>query len=178
MWPSWLTWELLNSNLFNALITSSLGALAGAWGGAWAAQKIAEKSVRRKQLWDEIQNCNAGIDAAGAICNAFLNLKGQHLVEMKETYDAQRAGVRAHALGMQTGRIAAGRPFEIGGVDHGSLPEMRVSVTRLEGVMMEKLPLSGRPRGLTNGHAVGGQRQRDDKGAQPAHREAQGDAHK
>lgn len=151
LWPYWEpVWTFANTNFGAALVAGGLASLAGALGGALAAQGIADKRVRRKQLSDEIKSCNAGLDAAGATLNSFLNLKGQLLVDLKRGFDQQRAAVHAHALAMDEGRVVKGQRLELGGVDHGSLPQMRVPVDRLEIVMMEQLSISGRPRGLTN----------------------------
>lgn len=151
----WLlgVWEVLstfwNSNFGTALISAAIGSLAGAWGGAAAAQRIADRSRRRTQLLDEIRGCNAGIDAVGSILNAFLNLKGQHLLEMKRSYEEHLGAIEVHRLGMEGGWIERGQRLDLR-VDQETLPTMRVPVERLERVMLERTTLSGRPQGLAS----------------------------
>ena len=152
MEPSWWwllegAWKFVNSNF----LTSFAGALAGAWGGAYAVQRIADKARLRKQLVDDIRNCNAGLDIAGSLCNVFVSFKSQHVVGMKRLYDEQRKAVLAHALGVQSGRIPRTRPLNLGGVGYGTLPLITERTDLLETIVMEKLSFTGRPRGLVAG---------------------------
>jgi hypothetical protein len=137
----------VNTNFGAALVSASIGSAAGAWGGAFAIQRIAERTRRRNVLIDEIRGCNAGIDAAGAILNAFLNFKGGNLVELKRSYDEQRGAVEVQRLGVQGGWIQGRLDVR---VDQGSLPSIRVPVERLQTVMHEQIVLTGRAQGLAN----------------------------
>jgi hypothetical protein len=137
----WL-WGLLNSNFG----MSAVGAFAGAWGGAYAAQRIADRAKVRDQLLHEVRSSNAAIDLAHQICSTYLGLKEQHVRALKETYDAQRAAVRAHYQGQEDGTIPAGTQLYIGALDLRSLDKPPVRIDRLEDVVMEKLSVSGRPR--------------------------------
>ena len=129
----WL-WDLLNSNFG----TAAVGALFGAWGGAYAAQKIAERSKARDQLLEHLQNTNAAIELAGGICVAYLNLKKQHVRDLRATYDEQRAAVIAHR---------PGTPLNIGRLDLQAINPPQVRIGRLDEVMT-KIPVLGRPKTL------------------------------
>lgn len=96
-----------------------------------------------------MRGCNAGIDAAGAILNAFLNLKGQNLVDLKRSFDAQLGSIEVHRAGREGGWIDPELRLQVN-VDQGSLPIMRVPIDRLQTVVTEKVTLSGRPQGLMN----------------------------
>jgi hypothetical protein len=155
MLERWLVdvWEtlvaFLNSNFGTAFISALIGSFAGAWGGAYAAQRIADRS-RRRSLWlDEVRGCNAGIDAVGSTLNAFLNLKGQHLVDLKRNFDEQLGAIEVQRRGRQEGWIDPNQRLDLR-IDQGSLPIMHMPLERLQSVMTEKVTLSGRPQGLMN----------------------------
>jgi hypothetical protein len=144
----WLTWDTLNSNLFNAFVTSAIGALAGAWGGAYAIQRIAEKARKKEQLLQEILNSNAAFEVAHGLGSTYLNFKEQNVVPLVKQYREQREAVIGYLAEVENGRVARGTQFVLGGVSYQTLnlPPMRLE--RLDTLVSERLSVRGRPRPL------------------------------
>ncbi len=84
-------WEAIRSFLNSAFISAFLSALAGAGLGVWGAQKLAERSVRRKELLDSYRQANAIVVLAATIANHALQLKKQHIGPLTKDYFEQRA---------------------------------------------------------------------------------------
>lgn len=134
-------------SMLKELLTGGIGSLLGALGGAWAAQRIADKSRRRTLLIDEIRACNAAIDVANPILNSFLNLKAQHVLQMKHEYDEQAGLIEVNRLGRAAGWIDDAVALNLR-VDQGSLPLMKVPIGHLQSIIETKITVSGRPQGL------------------------------
>ncbi len=71
-------WTFLNTN-FSA-------ALFGALAGALAAHGIASRAEKRKQVREQIAGVNSAIALANTISNAFVAMKGQHVIGMAAIY--------------------------------------------------------------------------------------------
>lgn len=74
-----------NSNLGVALI----GGFFGSAGGAWGAQYIAMRSLRHKDVQQDLKYLNAATLLAMQIANSALGLKNQHILPLCRDYDQQ-----------------------------------------------------------------------------------------
>ena len=83
-------WESIRSFLNSAFISAFLSALAGAGFGVLGAQRLAERSIRRKELTDSYRRANAIVVLAGTIANHALQLKKQHIAPLTKNYFEQR----------------------------------------------------------------------------------------
>jgi hypothetical protein len=129
----------LNSNF----ITSLAGAGAGAWAGAYAAQKIAARTVERKELLDEIRNTATCFNLALLICNAFLGLKAQHFQRMKATYDRQKNEVEGIIRRQDAGELPVGFQWDFS-ADFTTLSPTVTPIEKLQNLVFEKLANSRR----------------------------------
>ena len=88
-------WENFRGFLNSAFISAFLSALAGAGLGVWGAQRLAERSVRRKELLDALRQANALIVLATTISNQALSLKKQHIAPLSAIYFEERKDAEA-----------------------------------------------------------------------------------
>lgn len=143
--PDWLTWgnvaKFLESNFFSALFA----AMAGAYGGARAAQKISERSKLDERLKAEIRACNSAIEVAGGIANTYLTMKRQFIRKFKRDFDEQRTRVVEHWEKIKGGEAQG--EFDVGTLNLGTLPPVRVRIGHLEQMLQEKINIAGRPLG-------------------------------
>lgn len=146
--PDCLTWDAIKAAANSNFTTALLGSLAGAYGGAWAAQRIAEKTKRRDELRTEIGHCNAVIELAGGICSTCLNVKEQHILPLKQSYDRQKELVHAYFRGLTDGTIPRGTVADVGPMDLRTLDTVRFRWAQLDSLVMEKLTVRGRARML------------------------------
>lgn len=116
-------WQSARTFLNSAFISAFLSALAGAGLGVWGAQKLAERSLRRKELLDALRQANALIVLAATISNQALSLKKQHIAPLSSRYfeDKKIAEATNDAL------------------LHGGTPEMAV---RFQAEMVKITPLT------------------------------------
>lgn len=82
--------EFLNSNFFSAFFAS----LAGAGFGAWGVQKLAERSLRRKELSESLRQTNAAIILAGTIANNAIAMKKQFIEPYSTAYFKEQEGAK------------------------------------------------------------------------------------
>jgi hypothetical protein len=141
LWWLWdALWPLLKAVgpiLESNFSTSLFGALCGAWAGAYAAQKIAERKKRIDDAVLEIRNANAAIIISHMICNQFIELKRQHVLEMQENYNAQEIAYAEHV------RTRNAAPFQVN-ADFETVPVPLVATPALEDVAYNRLSLRNR----------------------------------
>lgn len=88
-------WEALGKVLNSAFISAFLSALAGAGFGVWGAQKLAQRSLRRKELFDAMRQANGLVVLASTISNQALSMKSQHVDPLSKSYFEQRRAAEA-----------------------------------------------------------------------------------
>lgn len=142
-----VSWETTKNLLNSAFTTSLLGSLAGAFAGAFMAQRIAERSKHRAELLGEIRNTNAAIAIVFGICNSLLALKKQHVKNLKESYDAQKAAVLEFKQKHKTREIQNDVAFEFQ-ADLQTLQAPVLPMDTLKEVVFERLSIVGRPLNL------------------------------
>lgn len=128
-------WGFINS----AFITAAFGAL----GGAYFGQRIVERGVRRKELREEIQSTNAASSIVFHICNSLLSLKGQHVKQLKEKFDADKARIVAMRANHQAGLLPPGTKITFQ-ADFRTLTAPSFPTEMLQKLLFEKLSLPGR----------------------------------
>lgn len=74
--------SFLNSNFISAFLAS----LAGAGSGAWGVQKLAERSLAKKELRDSLRQANAAIAIASTLANNAFALKAQFVRPLFDAY--------------------------------------------------------------------------------------------
>jgi hypothetical protein len=95
-------WESIKEFGNSTFFTSLSGALAGAWAGGRIAQVLASKAKDKEDLTKDIRNSNAAATMASALCDDLAGLMGQHVKELKDTYDADRARFEAALVAAAT----------------------------------------------------------------------------
>jgi hypothetical protein len=141
-------WENAKAFLNSEFISAALGALMGAWFGAWAAQRIAVQNRRRAEILKEIRECNAAIEIAQGICNAYLNLKEQHVVRLKTDYDEKKKFVHDHFNNTDPNQKQPS-VLEVGSIDLRILPSPPVRLEHLEDIIIRGVSAT-RPRAIVH----------------------------
>jgi gas vesicle protein len=141
-----VSWADMKTFANSAFTTSLLGALAGAFAGATAAQRIAERSKYREELLHEIRNTNAAIALAYGICESFLALKKQHVKNLKEGYDTQKADALEFLQKCEKGENKD-EVFRFQ-ADMQTLQAQTLPMDSLRSVVFERLSIVGRPLNL------------------------------
>ncbi len=75
-------WQFLNSDFAATLLATLVAAFAGAFG----AHVIIEKTKRKQEQQRELRITNAAIMVSADICSLFLNLKRQHVKDLKQKF--------------------------------------------------------------------------------------------
>ncbi len=138
--------EWFTPSMLKDFFIAAIGSLAGAWGGAWAIQRIAERAKTKEHLLKQIRLSNAAIELAQGIFSVYANLKLQHVREMKQVYDTQRALVHEVEEDYRKGKIPPGTPRPALTVPALTLDMLRVRPQPLERIVIEELDVKGRPR--------------------------------
>jgi hypothetical protein len=144
MTPDWTTAALatlkdwLPSFLNSNFITSLIGAGAGAWAGAYAAQRIAATTKSRDETLSEIRDTTAAFNLAVMIFNLCVNLKGQHVKQLKEVYDAKKNELFETIKKRNSGLLPPGIAFEFS-ADFQTLSPMSTPVEKLENIIIDRL---------------------------------------
>lgn len=139
-------WQFANSSFFLALISASAGAFAGAYG----ATQIAEKKERQQRLNEEVRNTNAAIMVAFEVTNTFLAMKAQHVKDMKENFDSQKAAFEAFLRGRQDKSIPPHVRFEFV-ADFQTLDLVHEgSMLILRNFLFERISVGGRPLAMVS----------------------------
>lgn len=79
-------WKSTRGFLNSEFIAAFLSALAGAGLGVWGAQRIAERTLRRKELLEGLRQANALVVLSSTIANQALSSKKQHIAPLSKKY--------------------------------------------------------------------------------------------
>jgi hypothetical protein len=132
---------ILNSEFAKSVV----GSLAGAFAGAYAAQRIIERSKQKEELIKEIRNANAAATMSFMIANTFLTIKKQHVKQLYESFERDRAAV----LEFKKRKRKPGEQFEFR-TDFEFLAPVTVSIVPLQTLVFERISAPGRPLGLAS----------------------------
>ncbi|MEJ5030021.1 hypothetical protein [Comamonas sp. MYb69] len=128
--------EFFNSNLGVALI----GGFFGSAGGAWGAQYIAMRSLRHKDVQQDLKHLNAATLLAMQIANSALGLKNQHILPLCRDYDQQLSDYLSERPVLHL--LESDRwQFEL---NLENLPSFSPSVLPLENIIVSKIFATGR----------------------------------
>lgn len=109
----WLYWETLKSFGNSAFTTSLVGALAGAYFGARFGQRVAERSKVRDDLVKEIRNVHAATALSFGIVNGMLELKKQHVAQLKSSHNDDLQRHQEYMAKRETGEIQGNAPYAL-----------------------------------------------------------------
>ena len=137
------TAQIVSSHFFE----SGLVALLGAFFGAKIAQGTAARNKFRDDLTKEIRDTNAAIALSSAICNSVLNLKRQHLLSRKTSFDKQKTDFLDFERKRATGEAQGNKPYELR-VDFRFLPVLKMPTDKLQAHVLDRLSVIGRPLNL------------------------------
>jgi hypothetical protein len=143
-WMMWW-WELLKVFSESSLMTSAVGSLAGAWGGAYAIQRITERAKRRDMLLDELRTCCHAIDMAHGVGSTYLNLKKQHVRELRESYDELRHTIWDFHEQKEAGTLLPGMKLHVG-IDFQFINQVQTRASYVETLVLEKISAPVRVR--------------------------------
>lgn len=133
-------WSAIDDFLNSAFISAFLSALAGAGLGVWAAQRIAERAAKRSELLSVLKQANALIVLAYTVANNTLGLKKQYVLNLTDTYAAERETAQA-----AVDRLARG--------EHVDLPAAQADMTK---VTPHSLPLDALKNLVFSGNVMPG----------------------
>lgn len=106
-------WESIRAFLNSAFVSAFLSALAGAGLGVWGAQRLAQQSIRRKELLDALRQANGLVVLASTISNQALALKKQHVLPLSQTYfEDRKAAEAANEIVLSDGVLKGGARFK------------------------------------------------------------------
>ncbi|KAF0165121.1 MAG: Uncharacterized protein FD157_1473 [Rhodocyclaceae bacterium] len=148
--PTYLTahWGEIKEFFNSVFFTAIAGSLAGAFAGAYGAQRIAERAKIRDQLLKEIRDTNTAMMVAFGICNSLITIKKQHLKALKENFETQKSALLEHQEKRKLGQISKDEIFHFrADLETLSLPPLPGDI--LQGLVFERLSLTGRPLALT-----------------------------
>ncbi|MFY9287919.1 MAG: hypothetical protein WAO98_05400 [Alphaproteobacteria bacterium] len=141
-------WEGIKEFFNSVFFISIAGSLAGAFAGAYGGQRIVERQKKREELLKEMRNTNAAIIVAFSICTSLLAMKSQHIKDLKENFDSQKAALLDHRSKISSGQTAKDTTFKFL-ADFRTLTMPLLPSATLQNQIFEKLSLVGRPLMLT-----------------------------
>lgn len=140
----WSIWPIIKDGLNSDFTKSLLGALFGALAGAWGAQRIAERSKLREELKREISATNAAIAVAFGIANFVIGSKKQHVKQLKETFDKQKAEITEYKKKKESGELPREARYAFD-ADMMTLNTQAYPIETLRVLMFEKLSIGAKP---------------------------------
>ena len=143
----WLYWETLKSFGNSTFTTSLVGALAGAYFGARSAQRVAERSKVRDDLVKEIRNVNAATALSFGIVNGMLELKKQHVAQLKSSHNHDLQRHQEYMAKRESGEIQGNAPYALK-IDFRKLPMVNQPISLLRDIVFGRLSTSGRALNL------------------------------
>jgi hypothetical protein len=132
-----------SSTLFGIVVGTFIAAYIGVKG----AQNIVERNRIKESKLREIRQTNAVITLASSIAEVGLNLKGQHVLALKEKFDAQRKAVIAHVEKLDRGESPP--PIHLD-FDMQTLDSVEIPADLLVRHLFEHVSVVGRPISLAS----------------------------
>jgi hypothetical protein len=120
-------------NVFGTLVSAGFGAFAGAW--------VASRRETKRSVTTELNSINAARALCFSICNKFLNLKGQHILNLHREYNMDREKVIATDGAARAG--VAVTPIDVR-LDMQTLTPIWLPTQTLERLIFEKISIRGR----------------------------------
>jgi hypothetical protein len=121
-------------NIFGTLASAAFGAFAGAW--------VASRRETKRAVISELNSISAARALCFSICNKFLNLKQQHILDLHRDYNIDREQVIATLDAMRAG-VAPAAPIEFQ-LDLQTLSPIWLPTQTLERLIFEKISIRGR----------------------------------
>lgn len=123
-------------------------AFAGAFAGAYGAQWISERNKRHTDVAKELRETNAAVALAATNCNVLINLKKQHVRDLKQRYDEEKAQFLAYFE--LTDAERAHVPPPVAELDLQTLRLPRLPLDEMRQTVFEKISATDRPLLLTS----------------------------
>ena len=140
------SWEAVKNFVNSEFTIALIGSCAGAFAGAVAAQRINERNKRRDELLQELRNTNAGIAIALGICNSFLAINKQYIIDLKK-FDCQKDELISFLQRQETGEVSRDSVFNFM-ADLRTLQFQSFPNDILRTIVFERLSLTGKPLNL------------------------------
>jgi hypothetical protein len=124
--------SFLGPNILGTLVTAAFGAFAGAW--------VASRRETKKLVTTELNAISAARALCFSICNKFLSLKGQYILDLHRDYNIDREAVLARAAAQPN---IPGAPMELR-LDLQTLTPVWLPTQTLERLVFERISIRGR----------------------------------
>ncbi len=120
-------------NILGTLVTAAFGALVGAW--------VASRRETKRSAVSELNTINAARALCFSICNKFINMKEQHILNLHRDYHMDRELVIATRDAAESG--ARVDPIEVP-FNLQTLTPIWLPIQTLERLVFEKISIRGR----------------------------------